>query len=173
MKKTIYTTILICIFSLTAQSQITKGNWMVGGMGDYINETTTFDNGTKLKYEVITVKPNVGYFIKDKFAVGISLRFYNHINAYRYGVGLFTRYYFLESEKVFNLFTQIHYDYVTNILDGATNTQFYGVKIGQVVFFNSSVSLEFAFEYEKGILLNASSDAFKAVIGFQIHLERK
>lgn len=166
------------LFALSTKAQITKRNWMVGGSGDYTHETVTSDTGTKTKYKVITIKPNVGYFIMDKFAVGGTLKYMNQGSFNTYGIGLFSRYYFLEPEKIFNLYAQIHYDYDINVSDvtftsRTKNTQFYGAIMGLEVFLNNSVGLEFSLQYEKGILNNADSDTFKTVIGFQIYLEKK
>ena len=178
MKKNILILSILLFTTICANSQITKGNWMVGGSGDYTNETVTSDTGNKTKYKVITIKPNVGYFIMDKFAIGGTLNYMNQGSFNTYGIGLFSRYYFLEPEKIFNLYAQIHYDYDINVSDVTFTsrtryTQFYGAIMGLEVFLNNSVGLEFSLQYEKGILNDANSETFKAVIGFQIHLERK
>ncbi len=159
------------------QAQITKGNWLVGGSGEYSNQKISFDDGTNTKIDRVTIKPNAGYFFKDKFALGGVLRFEHQSIFYDYGVGIFSRYYFLETQKTFNLFAQAHYNYVYTVSNNEreefnATSHFYGVSIGQVVFFNSAVGLEFAIEYERGKLSNGSSNNIKAVIGFQIHLEK-
>ena len=161
------------IYTLTANAQITKGNWLLGGSGEYTNQTYKYDNGTESKLEYISLTPNFGYFLKDKFVLGSNLTFRNQDIFYTYGIGLFSRYYFLKPKKSFNLFAQINYNYVYAVSDGKRSSRFYGVKFGQEVFFNSSVGLEFAIEYERGNLPSGISDNIKAVIGFQIHLERK
>jgi hypothetical protein len=178
MKKTTLILSILLFTAICANSQITKGNWMVGGSGNYTNETVTSDTGTKTKYTIITIKPNVGYFIMDKFAVGGTLNYMHQGSFNTYGIGLFSRYYFLEPEKIFNLYAQIHYDYDINVSDVSftsrtRNTQFYGARMGMEVFFNNSVGLEFSLQYEKGVLNNANSDTFKTIIGFQIYLEKK
>lgn len=160
--------------TLTTNAQITKGNWMVGGSGEYINQTFKNDDESKTKLETIAIRPNVGYFIIDKFALGGAFRFQKQSIYHTYGVGLFSRYYFLKTEKMFNLFAQIHYDYTYVVSDGHVNGHYYGARIGQVIFFNSSVGLEFAVEYERGETSNnISSDSVKAIIGFQIYLDKK
>lgn len=160
------------------QAQITKGNWLVGGSGDYTSQNYKYDNGESAKINRITIKPNAGYFLEDKFAIGSNLRFEYQDIFYTYGVGLFSRYYFLETQKTFNLFAQLHGDYVYTVSDierqsRSASSFFYGLSVGQVIFLNSVVGLEFAIEYERGKLPSAVSDNFKAVIGFQFHLEKK
>ncbi|PYE78343.1 hypothetical protein DFQ11_1373 [Winogradskyella epiphytica] len=175
--KTIKLFFLISFIYTSANAQITEGNWLVGGSGNYSSQTFKFDNGEKEKRDVITIKPNIGYFIKDKFAIGASLR-YEKINRFDiYGGGLFSKYYFLEVDKTFNLFAQIHYDYVNTVSplergDTSISSSYYGVRVGQVIFFNSVVGLEFAIEYERGNLGSGNVDNIKAVLGFQIHLEK-
>lgn len=169
---------LVLTFSLGLTAQITKGNWLVGGSGEYTNQTYNYDDGDSFKREYITIKPNAGYFLKDKFAVGSALRFEKFDNANIYGIGLFSRYYFLKPNKPFNLFAQIHYDFVHTVSDlnindkAINNSSFYGARIGQVVFFNNVVGIEFAMVYERGNSSSSNSETFKAVLGFQIHLEK-
>ncbi len=72
---------------------------MVGGSGEYTNQTYHFNDGTSFKREFITIKPNVGDFLKDMFALGAALRFEKLDDFYIYGIGIFSRYYFLETDK--------------------------------------------------------------------------
>jgi len=182
MKKTIYTTILICIFSLTTHSQITEGNWMVGGSGSYIHRTIDTGVGNS-KNSRLAIKPNIGYFLKDKFAVGSSLSYYQYksltgFNSYtkNYGIGVFSRYYFLKIEKIINIFSQVHFDKDFYENDAGSvnkgNGYRYGLKVGQVIFFNSSVGLEFSVGYEKIITGQDYFEDINVGIGFQVHLEK-
>ena len=177
--KTLKLFLLLSLVYSSANAQITKGNWLLGGNGEYTNQTYKFDNGTSAKFEKIIIKPNFGYFIKDNFAAGSSLRFENQDIFTTYGIGVFSRYYFLKPEKPFNLFIQAHFDFAQTISkdqdrgsDAKVNSHLYGVRIGQVVFFNNVIGLEFAIEYERGNSRNYDSDNIKAVLGFQIHLEK-
>ncbi|PHR69434.1 MAG: hypothetical protein COA67_10710 [Lutibacter sp.] len=182
MKKILLTTIFAFAISLTVQSQITEGNWMVGGSGSYNHITVDNDNGTVNKNSRLTIKPDVGYFILDKLVVGSSMGYYHYksidFDSYNknYSIGLFSRYYFLKSNKRFNLFTQIHYDRVffetksSNLVKGNGNR--YGLKVGQVIFFNSSVGLEFSIDYEKEVYEFNTVNNINVNIGFQIHLEK-
>lgn len=181
MKKTIGTTIFAFLISITVNSQITKSNWMVGGSGSYTQTKIDTEVGGA-KYYDLTIRPNVGYFVEDNFAVGSALNFYRYQNlkddnySMNYGVGIFTRYYFLKPEKIFNIFTQVYFDKLFFETNGGSvakgNGHDYGVKVGQVIFFNSSVGLEFSIDYEKRKFENNDSDIIKFGLGFQVHLER-
>lgn len=176
MKKTILiVTILFSTISINAQTE--KGNWMFGGSGDYSHITTKNDFGSKNKFSSTTINPNAAYFIKDNWAIGGVLNYRNQKNdnssANTYGLGIITRYYFLEPTKKYNIFAQTSFTYAINHADLTTNSQFYNAKIGNVLFFNSSVGLEFSLEYERGINRTATNSIIKAGIGFQIHLEKK
>lgn len=169
---------IVFSLSLTLNAQLTKGNWLVGGSGEYKSQNFNNDNGDSYKREYITIKPSIGYFLKDKFALGSALRF-EKLDIHKvYGIGLFTRYYFLKTDKPFNLFAQLHYDYahtVSDIVsnsDNSENSSLYGARFGQVTFLNSVVGIEFALVYERGNLSSSDSNTFKAVLGFQIHLEK-
>ncbi|TYB78047.1 hypothetical protein ES676_02190 [Bizionia saleffrena] len=176
--KTLKLFLLLVFIYTNTNAQLDKGNWLVGGNGSYTSQTTTFDSGSKEKQDLISIKPNIGYFLKDKFVIGASLRYEKSNSFDIYGGGLFSRYYFLEADKAFNLFAQIHYDYMNAVSpvdrgDYSTASNYYGISIGQVVFFNSVVGLEFALEYERGNSVFAKINNINAVIGFQIHLEKK
>jgi len=190
MKKTLFITLIVFIISLTVQSQITKGNWMVGGSGSYIHNTTDTEVGN-VKRSVLTIMPNIGYFVKDKFVIGSTLSYNRSKNYYKdvqlnetnsytknYGIGLFSRYYFLKSDKIINVFTQVYFEKVfsEHNIGGVAkeNGHNYGLKVGQVIFFNNSVGLEFSVDYEKRKSSdNYNADLIKVGLGFQIHLEKK
>ena len=171
--------LLIAFIYTNSSAQLTEGNWLVGGSGNYSSRNSKFDNGVETEINRIEIKPNMGYFIKDKLAIGASLRFEHQQIFYTYGIGLFSRYYFLEQDKTFNLFAQAHFDFVHVVSDveggkRSRTSNYYGVRVGQVIFFNSVVGLEFAVEYERGNLPdNGVANNIKAVLGFQIHLEKK
>lgn len=184
-KKIFYTTLIIALFSLAVNSQLTEGNWIIGGSGSYTHRTTEFNNGFTPKSSTLTIKPNVGYFIKNKFAIGSLLGYYSHKPldsdgyTHTYSLGIFSKYYFLKPDKMFNLFTQIYYDRVFSETQSSDYVKIdgnvYGMKIGQVIFFNNSVGLEFSIDYEKQNYKFDSnntnkSDVIKVGIGFQIHL---
>ena len=170
-------------FTLTTNAQITKGNWMFGGSGSYTYRNIDTGVGGS-KTSVLTIKPNAGYFIKDKFVIGSSMSYYKYktlqgIGSYvkNYGAGLFSRYYFLKTENTINIFSQVHFEkiFYEHNAGGTVNTgngYIYGAKLGQVVFLNSSVGLEFSVGYEKTITGQDFTEDIIIGIGFQIHLEK-
>lgn len=71
MKKVL---ILLCSFSffcLIANSQITKTNWIVGGNFNF-SSTKSLNNLGSNSYTSIQLNGSIGYFIKNKLAVGLK-----------------------------------------------------------------------------------------------------
>lgn len=170
---------LILLSSITATSQITKGNWMFGGSGGFSNRTSTLnETGEKSTLTRISIIPTAGYFLKNNFATGIRLRYahsaWNYTGAQStniYGLGVFSRYYFLDFDKMYNFYSEIHYDHLYATSAGNESSNNFGVRIGHVIFLTSNVGLETFAEYEIGILEHLKYDTFSLGIGFQIHLE--
>lgn len=180
---------LVLVTSLTLNAQITKGNWLVGGSGSFNSSTVvsedSFGNEVKSKGTSLRLNPNVGYFLYDKFAAGLnlSISFANsegrNNSNWALGIGPFVRYYILEPEKRFNIFSQVNLSYslgLSEINDG-NNSTLYGVGTGGVLFFNSSVGLEMSLNYtDTTSRRDGDSDTifrnFFVAIGFQIHLEK-
>jgi len=61
---------LVLITFSNANAQITKGNWIVGGSLSYIRINNSSPNNALYKESILNIKPIVGYFLKDKFALG-------------------------------------------------------------------------------------------------------
>ncbi|MGJ8591178.1 MAG: hypothetical protein ACSHXF_01445 [Aquaticitalea sp.] len=178
---------IVFAVTLTSYAQITKGNWLVGGDGNYSSiryESET--NGTTMESDAssIRINPNLGYFFIDKFAGGMQVQLTflepgssSSFNSYSFGP--FVRYYFLNQENRINIFSQINYDFGfgKNGLDVKSNSNGYGIKAGTVLFFNRSVGIELSLNYinsttkQDGGSENASN-AFLVGLGFQIHLEK-
>lgn len=168
----------------TANAQITKGNWMVGGSGTFYNSKAE-SNSSVSEGMGINMFANVGYFPFDKFVVGLtpsvgySKTKGNSNSSKGFGIGVFTRYYFLEPEKRINLFSHLEYNFFSNYFgDNKTSTNNnYIIKGGPVIYLNSSVGLELTLNYEnsKSNSVNGSDSTFKNFkvgVGFQIHLEK-
>ena len=178
MKTYFYLSFIVLFFSLTANSQITKGNWMVGGDGSYYRHTY---NGVSLIS--FSINPDIGYFIKDKLVIGSNLNYIYYASSERststsrtIGAGVFTRYYFLKPQKIFNLFSQIHYNYSnfkSYTASSSSNFHKYGVKSGAVVFFTENVGLELSLQYDYSSSKSFTSTYLIGNIGFHIHLEKK
>ena len=168
------------LVTISANSQITKGNWMVGGDGNYTN--TKVVNSITENVSVgnsIRVSPNIGYFVYDKFALGINGLFhYNKANgsdsSTGFGVGPFARYYILKTEKRVNIFTEANYNFYNTQTKGVNSFtgSSYRFKAGPVIYFNSSVALEMSLNYLSEKTENFTAKYFTVGLGFQIHLEK-
>ena len=181
MKKNIFFFCLLLLCMQMASAQLTKGNWLVGGNG-YLSSQSQNLRGVNVKGSNLRLSPNVGYFIADKFAGGARINFeinklrYPGVvdNSTRYGIGPFLRYYLLNSEKRVNILTEGYYQY-SRISSGNSysidNT--WRISAGPVIYFNSSVGLEFTLNYEylKRPETDTDINTFFLGIGFQIHLE--
>ena len=183
---------LAFIFSITANCQTDKGAWLIGGNCNFLSSKNTTSGST---YSLasdridIGISPNIGYFIVDKLAIGIKTSFskykeqglgggYSNINRFEFGP--LVRYYFLNpEEKNYNILADINYQYgITKDLhyfNGEINT--FSASVGTVIFFNTSVGLEFLLGYyqRKENIYNSYKTTQKGLqtsIGFQIHLNK-
>jgi len=168
------------LFTLSAHSQITKGNWMVGGDGFFENTNVKNSEGEELQSSTqIIIQPNIGYFIYDNFATGLTARYgYNKTKGVSssssgFGLGPYIRYYFLKPDKRVNLLAEANYYYGKDFDKSDFNTS-YGFKAGPVIYFNSSVGLELLVKYEHTFISSFSytSNSFQLGLGLQIHLEK-
>jgi hypothetical protein len=175
------------LFSGFANAQITKGNWMVGGSGSFINYKNTYpDNNTETTQTgyVFDLLPNVGYFVVDNFSIG-SMVVFSFINpsgsdnnSLNFGLAPFVRYYFRKSDKIINPFLQASYSFNRSKIqleDNYNKSSEYSLKGGSAFFLNSSVALEITIEYRSSInnVNNNQYENFTTGIGLQIHLEKE
>lgn len=172
--------IVIMLFSLSSFAQITKGNWMMGGVASFSHNKYTDSMGTT-EANSFSISPNVGYFFMDKLVVGasglLSSTFNNTgMDSTNYGIGPFARYYFLDEEKPFNIFSEISYG-LQKVSQSENKIENFNVKAGAVYFLNSSVGLEAALNYSNkkysGGINDATNKTLFLSFGFQIHLERE
>jgi len=190
--KRVFLLFLITIFSFTSYGQLTKGNWLVGGTGNFLSSKNIYTSPTFSSSSDridIKISPNIGYFIIDKFAVGLRPSFskykeqvtnggYSNINRFEFGP--FARYYFLDVEKQFNILTDLSYQYgIYRFRTTKGNINTFSASAGTVIFFNSSVGLEFlAGYYNRKEVIQQNGDivtnqkGFQVSLGFQIHLEK-
>jgi len=171
------------IFYHNADSQITKGNWMIGGAASFRSSDYERVPGFLSKQTLIQLSGEVGYFIIDKLALGLKPGYdrtdtYNPHNIVNtYSLGPFARYYFLPIDKYVNIFSELSYQHgiqKTNQTSFGNNSNNFSGVGGLAVFFNSSVALEFTLGYSV-YLYNYNSGRVKSVIagiGFHFHLEK-
>lgn len=165
---------LTILISFTSNAQIAKGNWMMGGSGNFGSFNTT-SLGVNNKGTYLNLNPNVAYFFIDNLAIGANAR----LNIYSQtseaiGFGPYARYYFLKNDKLLNIFSELSYSIFEGTGKGDFKFKTLNIKAGTVYFLNSSVGIEAALNYsnEKSNFDYHSNNIFLS-IGFQIHLERE
>jgi len=189
----------LILFSSSAFSQITKGQWLAGGLAEIaytqFSTTSTPNISNDLAFKI---SPDVGYFIFDGFALGVRTSFYKDYyeqpsmsfvtSGYKTNMtqvtgALFVRYYFLPTDSKINLLVDggAGFGYAeqsttytgTNPPNGysnSSNMQNIFLSGGPVVFLNPNTALEFLVSYNR---INVSSNYQTVVffgVGFQIHL---
>ena len=130
---------------------ITENNWLLGGSTSFSSLKSSSTASTQFKQTSFQISPLVGYFVKDKFAIGLrpSLMYGSNTVANSntiVKVGPFIRYYFLKTENIFNLFAESRYEYGSNTGKGQGAGQrlnTFSFSGGPVLYFNTSVGLEF------------------------------
>ena len=181
MKKVLFATLLAVSASAAfAQSNINKGDWMVGGNASFDSE-----KDGDYKTTTISLSPNVGYFFINNFAGG--LRAGVSSSTFKFGstketesaflLSPFVRYYFLPSTQKVNIFAdgsfgfgQAKYE-VAGIETEYNFTQF-AISAGPAIFLTPATALEISLGYNSSKLEDAEdrSNSFGVNIGFQIHL---
>ncbi|OIR12885.1 hypothetical protein GALL_59520 [mine drainage metagenome] len=196
MKKTILLIITASFIFCNANSQITEGTWMVGGAGQIYSYNQDFSTSTysvQYKYVNIDISSSVGFFVADKLALGLRPNFTwlkghsvsstggvsgGSTNTKRYSIGPFARYYLLQEDKSFNILADVSYLFgVVDFTGQSGKANMFSIAAGPVIFFNSSVGLEFLLGYTAKTeeIPNNYKDVrngFQVSIGFQFHLEK-
>lgn len=173
---------------LTSNAQITKGNWMMGGNGSFSNKELFNNNfsNDKRKTTEIEIKANTGYFFIDKLQAGIrfsyeSFKIKKNSDSNRYWLkyGGFTRYYFLKTDKLVNIYLDGEYFFGnTAFSDGEfkDNLNGYVISAGPTIFLNNTVAIELGVNYSstkfKGVN-DSTENNLQFSVGFQIFLEKK
>ncbi|MFD0990368.1 hypothetical protein ACFQ1R_09690 [Mariniflexile jejuense] len=171
---------LVFAIATTLNAQITQGNWMVGGSGNFYNSEIKGENGESLgSSHGIGLYPNIGYFFTNQFAGGLNANFnYGKPSGgpsnIGFGMGPFIRYYFLNPEKRINVFADANYNYYYSKTKNfsVSNGRNYRFKAGPVIYFNSSVGLELTLDYSSTEFDTHTSNDFRFALGLQIHLEK-
>ncbi|MCO5237936.1 MAG: hypothetical protein M9904_14575 [Chitinophagaceae bacterium] len=182
MKKIILLLFITSAFYNIADCQITKENWLVGGNAAFSQLQSSSRSAAQSKRTSFQITPLVGYFLWDKFAAGLnpSLTYVsNNVGSTNtiINIGPFIRYYFLNEENIINLFAESGYAYGSITGKGQEKGQHlntFSFSGGPVIYFNSSVGLEFIIAYNttKAVGFSGNNSKLQFGIGFQIHLER-
>ncbi len=162
---------MVMVIASNLTAQITNPNWMVGGSGSFYSAHLK-DNNNSISSIGLELRPNIGYFLMDNFAVGLTPLFaYSKIrngsSATNYGIGPYIRYYFLRPEKRVNVLSQIGFTYSGN------DSSSLNFKAGPALFLNNSVALEMTLNYNLDKLNSTTNyNILSLGIGLQIHLEK-
>ena len=183
--------VLLFIFSLAAKCQLDKGTWLIGGFGNFTSTKDSYEslgNFPDNKFTTIKISPDIGYFLVDKFSGGLRISYSldklqvltpggSNGSIKRFEFGPFARYYFLEKDKQVNILTEVSYQYglyYAKPTKGSINS--FSFLAGPVIYFNTSVALEFLLGYYSRIedvtsQYRDSRKAFQIALGFQFHLK--
>lgn len=192
--KPFFLTVLNCLLFLASNAQLEKGTWLVGGTASLFSTKNTFTSVTTTTNTDalrLTISPSIGYFLADKFTVGLRPGFTKiksetapnggNTNENRLDIGPFARYYFLEKTKQFNFLLDASYQYGFYWFTPTTgNRHTFSASAGAEVFFNSTVGLELLIGYYKQNeridytigSTTSISRGLQMMIGFQFHLEK-
>jgi len=187
MKKSILLFFIAFTFSFEAESQITKGSWLVGGAASFSSVKNESDVNIVDKSNKVQIRflGSIGYFLIDKAVIGIKPGFENskvvsgpvNLSGNIYEIGPFIRYYFLRADnKYINVLSEISYQYGNksgNRFSTVHSNNISGV-IGCEVFFKESVGIEFTIGYSslKYAESTGTSNTIIAGIAFQFHLNK-
>jgi hypothetical protein len=181
-------------FFNAAYSQLTKGIWLAGGTGTFYSYNDTYKSepsNTEFKNTEVELAASAGYFVADKFALGLRPTFSlektepispggGHGNTKRYTIGPFARYYLLNADKPFNIVSDISYQFgwVNHLKSSKGHINNFSIMAGPVIFFNTSVGVAVLLGYraskeEIKDSYKDSNNGFQTSIGFQIHLEKE
>lgn len=165
----------------TANAQIQKGNWMVGGSLVSAN----FGLNTGGAYD-IQLTPKGAYFIEDNVALGgyvtLGIQGAKGSNTvFNYGVGALGRYYLSPNEKgIDNLLKHGRWFAEANVGIGgesqkgsdSTTGLDYGVGVGYAYFITENIGLEGLLKYNGnlGFGSRASSSRLGIGLGFNIYI---
>jgi hypothetical protein len=161
-----------------SNGQISKRNWLLSGSASIATINNESEATLKYKQTNIQIAPSIGYFIKDRFAIGLrpSLIYgSNNIGNDEtvFAIGPFMRYYLLNTEKQFNIFAEPSYSYGT-FSKAKLKQNTFSIAAGSVVYFNTSVGLEFIIAYSssKVVSYKGANNELRFGIGFQFSLEK-
>jgi hypothetical protein len=164
---------------------------MVGGNAGLNTSTYHPNQIAETKITDFQFSATAGLFVLHNFPVGLRSTWQSQSQKYRdatgttgeasskyFSLGPFARYYLLKKrEQLANILVEANYAFGSARPDISANTfhfSRYAILAGPVIFFNSSVGLEFTFGYfnEKPSDGRNATSGFQTNLGFQIHLEK-
>lgn len=188
---------MLCICSFPAFSQISKGQWLVGGGLDFTSHTDERFNWATYSEKEFSIPINAGYFVADNLAIGLRAKYSNYTQDISYvsaffrdysfsgtsiGGGPFIRGYLVPGTSAFNLLLEGSYLYgymeTTSQYKGLSpssdsrKTSEFMIAGGPVYFINPNIALEGIIGYRSQTVIDSEDKAstFFIGIGFQVHL---
>ncbi|WP_298413518.1 hypothetical protein [Hydrotalea sp.] len=174
-----FSILLLLCCTMAAHAQLDQGTWLVGGSGSFSH--TQNDNNTL--NTTIHANPRIGYFIADRLSTGLQAVYSYQSNDYSYNgggiyshslfFGVFTRYYLIKNEHLFNVLTELSYNYGYSGIDGyytIMNSGKHGyasLAAGPALFVNSAIGIESTISYLYGGVQNHS---FQFNLGINVYL---
>lgn len=175
MKKIILTALAIGAFTFAnAQDKDSKGfgfsegNVFLEGSVDF---GSTNDKNTEVKTSVFNFNPKVGYFLNDKFAVGVELGIGSgkttmpstpDSKSSSMYAGVFGRYYFLDLGDRFKTYTEFGFGINSDKVGDADSDKSNGFGIGAGLGMNYFVTPKIAISFGLSNVLNYETSKTKA-----------
>lgn len=191
MKKLQLSILVAVFFSTAAFCQLNKGTWIVGGNAGFNSSNFKLNSIAETKTSNFQLTATAGYFVVKNFPLGVRStwqfqrqKYHDATGATGEGnsnylsIGPFARYYFLKkTDRMVNILIEANYSFGSARPDISANTYHfnrYSILAGPVIYFNSSVGLEFTIGYfnDKPSDGRNPTTGFQTNIGFQIHLEK-
>lgn len=184
------------LFTLPTFAQLEKGTWILGGTASLraFEETFTGNNFKKVENKLnFKIAPNIGYFFANKFNIGLRTAYESSQTYFIVGgapnrshniaIGPFARYYFLNTEKPFNILIdagyQLGYSWWVPPVDNSgyynnNKSDNFEISVGPVVFLTENVALELSlgYIYQSSIRKDYSATinkGFNTGVGLQFH----
>lgn len=132
---------------------------------------STNDKNTEIKTSSFSFNPKVGYFITDKFAVGINFGIGSgkttqpstpDVKTSNFNIGAFGRYYFLNLGERFKTYTEFGFDITSSKTGDADFQKRNGFNVGAGLGMNYFVSPKMAISFGLSNVLNYQSSKSKA-----------
>lgn len=180
MKKLILSAVVLAAFGLSANAQegeksfgFNQGDILVEGSYSLNASKYSPEKGDDVKGTSYNFTPKVGYFLNDKFAVGVELgfgktnenifdlsNFGGHVNTTNAGV--FGRYYFLELGKRFKTYAEVGLGYAgAKATLGSVDVKGNGMYAGLTAGMNYFVTEKIAIGFGLGTVLGYNSQSVK------------
>lgn len=171
MKKIVLSMVAILAFGFANAQEsssfgFSKGNILLEGN---VGFSSTNDKNTETKTNSFEFNPKAGYFLTDKFALGIELGVGSDKEEVagtdtdknsNFNVGVFGRYYFLDLGQRFKTYAEAGVGF-NNGKDGLAEAKYTGVGFGAGLGINYFVSESFAINFGLTDILSYDSKKYK------------